>query len=251
MGRPVHADGRQTRLAILDAALDLLADKGYFGTSLRDIASRVGVRESALYNYFSSKEALFDELLATARESKQERLAEFLEQPLTDVRAALEDLTTRILDYFCEPRQQLLFLVLSSDGMRLAKQGRLDLVERMTSDATPFRELMRRLIADGHLKAADPELLVTEFLGPLLMWRQCHAVNPAAPVVVERNRFCRDHVQHFLSGAQLVSAVRTETAFRQTPASMSVASTVRPPRRSKVTSQFSTAQTSALKERVR
>ena len=62
MGRPIHADGRQTRQAILDAALELFADKGYFGTSLRDIAAVVGVRESALYNYFRGKEALFSAL---------------------------------------------------------------------------------------------------------------------------------------------------------------------------------------------
>ncbi|MCC7243764.1 MAG: TetR family transcriptional regulator, partial [Acidobacteria bacterium] len=51
MARPRNADGQRTRQAILDAALDLFGEKGYFGTSLRDVARAVGVRESALYNY--------------------------------------------------------------------------------------------------------------------------------------------------------------------------------------------------------
>ena len=53
MARPRNADGQRTRKAILDAALDLFSEKGYFGTSLRDVATAVGVRESALYNYFA------------------------------------------------------------------------------------------------------------------------------------------------------------------------------------------------------
>ena len=58
MARPRNADGQRTRQAILDAALDLFSEKGYFGTSLRDVATAVGVRESALYNYFAGKDAL-------------------------------------------------------------------------------------------------------------------------------------------------------------------------------------------------
>src|SRR5436190_14931561 len=169
MGRPVHAKGRQTRQAILDAALELFADNGYFGTSLRDIAASVGVRESGFYNYFESKEALFNTLLATERESAAEQLASFFAERNTDVRSMLERLTGLILDYFSEPRQQHLFRVLMSDGMRLAKEGRLDLIEKVTSGAAPFHDLMRRLIADGSLRPGDPEMVAAEFMGPLLL----------------------------------------------------------------------------------
>ncbi len=71
MSRPKNADGQRTRQAILDAALDLFAAKGYFGTSLRDVAAAVGVRESALYNYFTGKAALFDALLDAHQTTKR------------------------------------------------------------------------------------------------------------------------------------------------------------------------------------
>ncbi len=70
MARPKNADGQRTRQAILDAALDLFAEKGFFGTSLRDVATAVGVRESALYNYFPGKDALFDALLSAQQDSQ-------------------------------------------------------------------------------------------------------------------------------------------------------------------------------------
>jgi AcrR family transcriptional regulator len=236
MGRPIHADGRQTRQAILDAALDLFAEKGYFGTSLRDIAAAVGVRESGFYNYFESKEALFNALLATDSESKAEQWAELLSEPITDARSVLERLTNRVLDYFCAPRQQRLFLVLMSDGMRLAKQGRVDLIERMTSGAAPFSDLMRRLIANGGLRPRDPQLLAIEFMGPLMLWRHRHAITPNERVVVNRQAFVRDHVDQFLQGASTFSAGRARSGFRKSAVRLSGSSTSRPRVLSKVVS---------------
>jgi AcrR family transcriptional regulator len=215
MGRPIHADGRQTRQTILDAALDLFAQKGYFGTSLRDIAAVVGVRESALYNYFKSKEALFSALIDAAHEHKAEQLAAFLEQPVTDVRMVLERLTSLVLDNFCAPRQQRLFRVLMSDGMRLAREGRIDLIERMTSGAAPFHALMRRLITGGGLRSRAPELLTIEFMGPLLLWRHWHAIRPNAPLIADRKAFVRAHVDHFMQGAGAPSGERAIRVARR------------------------------------
>ena len=213
MARPVHADGRQTRRAILDAALDLFAEKGYFGTSLRDIAGAVGVRESALYNYFQSKEALFNDLIATAQEDKAEQVVALLDQPVTDLHAVLEQLTHVLLDHFTAPRQQKLFRLLMSDGMRLAKEGRINLIEQMTSGPASLQELMNRLIANGGMRARQSELLIIEFMGPLLMWRHWHAVLPALQLVANRDAFVRDHVDHFLRGAT-TPAVHRVTAAR-------------------------------------
>lgn len=41
--------------AILSAALDAFAERGYHGTSVRDIADRVGTSSAALYHHFPSK----------------------------------------------------------------------------------------------------------------------------------------------------------------------------------------------------
>lgn len=207
MGRPLNSDGRQTRLAILDAALDLFADRGYFGTSLRDIATAVGVRESALYNYFTGKAALFEALMLVDHEHKIERLAA-LEEPITDIRATLERFAMLALDDFAAPRQEKLFLMLMTDGMRLAKEGRINLLERLTSGRARLHELMERLVREGWLRAADPAWLAIAFIGPLLLWRQLHAIDPTLPAITNRKAFARGHVRQFLHGATAVPLAR-------------------------------------------
>lgn len=202
MARPVQVDGRQTRQAILDAALALFAEKGYFGTSLREIAAAVGVRESALYNYFASKDALFIALLDMTRQSAEEQLASLAAEPIADLRSFLEDLTARILEWFVEPQQQQVFRVFMADGMRLAREGRLNLIERLMNCPRHFHVLMAQLIRDGGLAWANPEQLAVEFMGPLLLWRHLHALTPDDPLIVNRRRFVRSHVNQFLGGAE-------------------------------------------------
>lgn len=53
---------------ILRAAAAVFGKKGYDAGSMRDIASRVGVSEPALYRHFSGKEALFLALLEVMAE---------------------------------------------------------------------------------------------------------------------------------------------------------------------------------------
>nr|AIA16276.1 Bacterial regulatory proteins, tetR family [uncultured bacterium] len=201
MARPKNADGQRTRQAVLDAALDLFSQRGYFGTSLRDVATAVGVRESALYNYFASKDALFDALLAAHQHEKLERLAPIVDGPITDGRHLLEQLAVSSLESAVDPREQKLFRILMSDGIRLATAGRLNLFERMGQDRDRMSGLMRRLIDAGWLRAADPLLLCIAFIGPLVIWRQLHAINADLPILRKPRLFAQQHVEQFLLGA--------------------------------------------------
>jgi AcrR family transcriptional regulator len=54
---------RNTRENIIDAAIELFSEKGFSEASIRDITGRVGLRESAVYNYFDSKSAMIDVIL--------------------------------------------------------------------------------------------------------------------------------------------------------------------------------------------
>ena len=72
-----------TRGRIQDVALELFTEQGYEGTSLREIAERLGVTKAALYYHFKTKEDIVASLVAD-RVAELEKLAEWLRgQPLT------------------------------------------------------------------------------------------------------------------------------------------------------------------------
>ena len=213
MARPPNADGQRTRQAILDAALELFAEKGYFGTSLRDVAAMVGVRESALYNYFASKDALFTALIDADQHTKLERLSALAEVPITDGRAVLEELAVMTLEAFAAPRDQKLFRILMSDGIRLARSGRINLFERMVRHRERFHALIARLVRDGWLRAGDPEMMMMAFTSPLIMWRHLHAIDADLPMIRNPRAFARQHVDQYLRGA----AVPADRAASPTP----------------------------------
>lgn len=56
--------GAKTRTAIIDAALDVFATRGYRSSALGEIATRVGLTPAAILYHFGSKEALLLAVIA-------------------------------------------------------------------------------------------------------------------------------------------------------------------------------------------
>src|SRR5439155_1699789 len=55
---PATAKGRATRERILQAAAELIAEKGAAGMSLDDVRARTGASRSQLYHYFEDRDGL-------------------------------------------------------------------------------------------------------------------------------------------------------------------------------------------------
>jgi len=60
---PRRRKGERTAERILDVAEALFAERGYAGATLRDVATRAGLRTPSLYNHFPSKESLYAAVL--------------------------------------------------------------------------------------------------------------------------------------------------------------------------------------------
>jgi AcrR family transcriptional regulator len=71
-----YAKGRERRDAILAAANEVFATRGFRGASLATIARRVGVSEPGLLHHFASKEELLLELLTLRDQHDDERIAQ-------------------------------------------------------------------------------------------------------------------------------------------------------------------------------
>ncbi|CAM00747.1 TetR family transcriptional regulator [Saccharopolyspora erythraea NRRL 2338] len=77
-------DSAATREALLRAAAELFAERGFEQATVRDVAARAGVNQALLFRYFGSKQELFAEVLA--RDSRG-----MLDEPL-------EELPRRLLE---------------------------------------------------------------------------------------------------------------------------------------------------------
>ena len=72
----INALEPNARQRLLETATELFADRGYAGTSVREIVDRAGVSKPVLYYYFKSKEGLFYAILDWAADVQQKILDE-------------------------------------------------------------------------------------------------------------------------------------------------------------------------------
>ena len=102
---------REEKVAeIVGHAWELARSQGFQGLSLRALATRVGMRQPSLYEYFASKDALYDAMFADANRQLLARL-EALSLP-ADPRRALKSFFGTFTQFALEDdvRGQLMFL---------------------------------------------------------------------------------------------------------------------------------------------
>ncbi len=74
--RGPYRKGETKRAEILRVALEIFAEEGYRGTSLRKVAARCGLSLPGVMHYFESKEDLLVQVLRRRDEVEKERMAE-------------------------------------------------------------------------------------------------------------------------------------------------------------------------------
>lgn len=72
-----------TRERIIDTALELFSQSGYLGTSMNDIAQRLGITKAALYKHYAGKQEILDRIVQRMNELDYERAKEY-EMPETE-----------------------------------------------------------------------------------------------------------------------------------------------------------------------
>ena len=109
----------QTRAHLLAAATRLFVERGFSGTSLRDIAAEAGYTQGAFYSNFTGKEDLFLELMRERSRTQVSDIGRTLSDPSAsgdDILSALE-VWAETLD--SEPEWSVL-------GVEFKLQGRRD-----------------------------------------------------------------------------------------------------------------------------
>ncbi len=148
--------------AIVTAARDLIAQRGYEGASLREVAERVGVTKAALYYHFPTKAALYDAVL---EEDTSAMMALVAAARLDDGGFAerLDRLGTLVCDYLsARPAVARLFLSeLVGHGPYLSGAG----AKRVSEILELTAEFLATGMGDGAFARSDARQLAVSIAG--------------------------------------------------------------------------------------
>jgi AcrR family transcriptional regulator len=161
----------ERREAILNAALDEFAARGFAATRLEDVAARAGIAKGTIYLYFHSKQSLFQELVRTALSPVVGKVldAGLAQLPVRAVGEAVADLFIR--EIFGTRRKDVIRLVIA-EGPRFPKIAEFYYHEVIERVVPAMRAVMENALARGELKnealARFPQLLVAPGLLALI-----------------------------------------------------------------------------------
>jgi AcrR family transcriptional regulator len=101
---PQRSNGRLRVAAILEAAAAVIAEKGYQGATMAEIAARSGTKVGSLYRFFPNKESVADTIVVSARENLDAEFDRFdAGVAARSIRALADDLMALIFGLFTRP----------------------------------------------------------------------------------------------------------------------------------------------------
>ena len=160
-----------TRERILDETLTLFAENGYDGTSVEQIAEKVGIKAPSLYNHFKGKEYILNTLIDIA-ESRYEELfgsdnnigrlpgskEEFIRSEVQRVSFTVHDPMIRRIRKFLVREQ-----FRNERFAEITTNHQLNGVRRM------YTKIIEDMMSNGLFKEDDPELLAIELISPVAL----------------------------------------------------------------------------------
>ena len=161
--------GEERRLQILAVAVSLFSQKGFRGTTTKEIAQAAGVSEAMVFRHFATKQELYSAILdhkacASGRFDPADTAAEPMQRK--DDRAVFESLALGALNHHeHDPQFQRLLLHSALEKHELAQMF-FDTIVRHVYDflGSYIRERQR----DGAFIEIDPAIVVRCFIGMVM-----------------------------------------------------------------------------------
>lgn len=156
----------ERRQAIITAAAGLFQEIGYERASMDAIARRVGGSKATLYNYFTSKEELFETIVRTYSANFMTEAAASLTEPGSESRS-LEQKLTRFGELMLKvltgenPALQIYRVVVGEAGH--SDIGTLFRESGIRQSMEKLAQVMDEAIKTGELREGDPMFFAMQF----------------------------------------------------------------------------------------
>jgi AcrR family transcriptional regulator len=177
--RPGRPRSERAELAIIDATIEALGERGIDGVRCEDVAARAGVGKATLYRRWAGKEDLLIAAFAAMKHP--------LPQPRGEsVREDLIVLLTVVAADAGDPRSAQQYALLHGAGERYPRLVARYKEEIVEPRRDLIRAVLRRGVATGELRPdIDTEVAMLMLTGAVLA-RGKHEPAPAAPGFVDR-----------------------------------------------------------------
>lgn len=195
-----------TKKRILETALELFAQSGYLGTSMSDIAERLGITKGALYKHYTSKQEILDSIVERMNKLDYERAAAY-DMPESEpdgfaeayLRTPIERIRAYSLAQFDhwtkEPFSANFRKLLTLEQYRDARLAQLYQDYLATGPAEYMAAIFRRLTDSDE----DAMQLALDFYGPMYLLYSVYdgaADKAAVAPLLER------HIDRFIAGIE-------------------------------------------------
>jgi TetR/AcrR family transcriptional regulator, cholesterol catabolism regulator len=155
----------ETRRLLLEAALDLFAEKGFSRASMQDVVQRAGLTKGAFYHHFATKDdvlhIIHDEFIDRALEAQEQALAAY-DTPTEQLAHMAYDTTLICIEY------QKHVMVFFRELHVLDGEVKAAILEKRRRSTHLFEDTVKRGIDAGEFDGGlDPSVAALGLLG---MW---------------------------------------------------------------------------------
>jgi AcrR family transcriptional regulator len=158
---PKRRDPKKSEM-VHQVVAQLFAKRGYHSTSIREIARQLGMNQSSLYYYFSSKEEILFRLMNEAMDDAMTTLKQICESEISP-----EEKLSRVLGfyvrYFAGDQDRLTLLVNERDC--LGETYRRILIEKERRYVQLFKDIFEELNQTKKAKTIPPQVATFAFFG--------------------------------------------------------------------------------------
>ncbi len=197
---------------LIDAALELFAEKGFAATRSEEVAARAGVAKGTLYLYYPSKEELLKAVISQRLSSEIVAVAEYSR----GYHGRCEDLLRNVFTewwsrVFDSPTSAVFKLVITEvrNFPDIAAFYRAEVVEPATA---LVGEIVGRGIASGEFRAVDvPGAVMSLVLPMIMLCLHKHSLGACTPAneLMDPHVFIRQHVELVLHGLRAEASAPT------------------------------------------
>jgi len=171
---------------ILQAALDLFVEQGFYGAPISDIAHRAEVAAGTIYRYFASKDDLINELFHVL-ENKMKGALKSTCPALGSVREKYICLTRETIRYFIDKPQHFLYMEQYFNSPYGISLHRDLILGKDPNDI--WGEVFERGIGEGEIKDLPRPMLFSLAFGPLVFLLRDHIRGFVALTEEDMTRF--------------------------------------------------------------